>query len=123
MSKKLPQAGEYWGVRGRDRAALKVIGHFDGDCVVRKRDGTISTFNAENWKSEDWQHLPECTGFDWVPETWPKWIINPKGFSDDTVYLRRDSKDVTVRVLKDGTEHANYWDANRDGFVRSGAWI
>jgi hypothetical protein len=62
-----PQPGQYWGVR--QIPAVRIIG-FDGDeCVVRHRDGRLTTLAKENWQRTDseWQHLPDCDSFDWIP--------------------------------------------------------
>jgi hypothetical protein len=62
-----PQPGQYWGVR--QIPAVRIIG-FDGDeCIVRHRDGRLTTLAKGNWQRTDseWQHLPDCDSFDWVP--------------------------------------------------------
>ena len=45
-------------------------------------------------------HLPDCTGWDWEPETFPQYYKGLNG-----TYIRRDSADKTVSVSRDGTEH------------------
>jgi hypothetical protein len=58
-----PKAGEWW--QATDGEIVFIIGvKLNGDVMYQgqlSRDGN----GGLNWK--DWQHLPDCTGFDWKP--------------------------------------------------------
>ncbi len=58
---------------------------------------------ADGW----FVHLPDCTGWDWQPETFPQWWTV---HSYSAAFVRRDSPSRCVTVMKDGTE--NIWCKN-----------
>ena len=117
-----PQPGQYWGVR--QSPAVRIIG-FDGDeCIVRHRDGRLTTLAKGNWQRADgdWQHLPDCDSFDWVPEVWPKYVFCDKWNLNEVAYLRRDSPDMTTYVKVDGTEERYSHQALVAERTQSGDW-
>lgn len=65
MSKQ-PQPGEFWGVRKIRSPSVRIL-CWDGDeCIVRHRDGRLTTLARVNWQRTDgdWVHMPTCRSFD-----------------------------------------------------------
>lgn len=67
------------------------------------------------------EELPDCTGFDYVPETepvYPAWCVPPDGgelsagYRKQVAYYRYDSKNSGMTVHKDGTSFM--WNEGRD---------
>lgn len=113
-NQKQPAAGEWW------RHAKTGITAF---IVGKDHAGTTWATFANDAKNpmpvmdlwDGWQHLPDCTGFDWQPtepETFPQWLTSTSK-SNNVAYIRRDSEQTTVTVYRDGVEHfwISKWDA------------
>lgn len=118
---KKPEPGEYWGCW--NRPAVRIIG-FDGlECVVRHKDGRLTTLATGNWQKtdSDWKYLPWCKSFDDtepVAEGWPKYFVGNKWGHVDA-FVRYDRPDfIGVWVRSDGSEtqdHSWYYhDAKRE---------
>jgi hypothetical protein len=78
-----PKAGEWWEKEG---VRLRVIGEKRNGLTVGEHEcGSIDLFRSQ----DGWQHLTECTGFDWQepkPEVWPKYYRG-KLWSDYDAFL------------------------------------
>jgi len=62
MSEKKPLAGEWWEKEG---VRLLIVGTKRSGITVGEHEcGSIDLFHHQY----DWQHLPDCTGWDWQPE-------------------------------------------------------
>lgn len=110
---KKPEPGEYWGTVHSARAAIRIIGFDGNECVVRHRDGRLTTLASGNWKQTngDWKHLPWCTSFDDtepVAEVWPKYYVS----RNMSGYFRRDSTTLHFWVGSDGVEVQQVADAS-----------
>lgn len=91
---KKPQAGEWWEMEGK--GLVYVVGlDTDGDPVFTYDEGDGIDMNYESHFLKNSKHLPDCTGWDWVPEVWPKYYVPTTViityYSDSPVaYFRRD---------------------------------
>lgn len=110
---KKPEPGEYWGTVHSARAAIRIIGFDGNECVVRHRDGRLTTLASGNWKQTngDWKHLPWCTSFDDtepVAEVWPKYFVGNKWGPTDA-FVRYDRPDfLGMWVRSDGSESQHH---------------
>ena len=110
--KKQPQPGEWWRQRNGNIAyvagrrpecddtnwPLVVVDTYGVCREPHTEDGCLDEPHIPC--AEDLvEHLPECTGWDWVPETWPKWYVRTSG-ADSWVY-RADDK-FTIHNLTTG---------------------
>lgn len=98
---KKPQAGEWWqynSVRVRI-AGVKLNGHV----VCEYRNGSIATLIAGDW----WQHIRDCTGWDWHPEAMVK-AESPNDWVEITEthpgHIRRACDQVCGK-----TEQPDFW--------------
>ena len=105
-------------IKGLNRVMFFVGMDFDGDAVFYDGDGDYQPW-LEKWKDE-FIELPDCTGFDYVPEpepVYPAWCL-PKeggelsGYRKQVAYYRYDSKNSGMTVHKDGTSFR--WNDGRD---------
>ncbi len=64
MNKKQPQPGEWWWVD----EVLYIVGYtHSGNFIIEFADGKTEVCEPlSSYEFETWQHLPNCTGFDWV---------------------------------------------------------
>lgn len=73
MSK--PVAGQWYENLGTRQHCIAVN---DISCVMQWKDGGFEIVYAEDY--DDLTHLPDCTGWNWVPKprrtvTVPKWLV------------------------------------------------
>jgi hypothetical protein len=99
-AKKLPLAGEWW--QSKEDADRVYICGFDhqGDPVYSHGEGAYVDAIEMNYFLDGYEHLPDCTGWDWEPEppeTFPKWYITTSGS-----VFRRDSDTESVYFAEDG---------------------
>lgn len=97
--KKTPQAGEWWETcRRKDKELVFIVGiKTCGHVIYETKDG-YHTNGFSNWKG--WHHLPDCTGWDWEPETFPQyWTAN----NNNNAYLKRIDEHHFIAARKDGT--------------------
>lgn len=96
MTDKKPLAGEWWEKEG---VRLLVVGTKRSGITVGEHEcGSIDLFHHQH----DWQHLPDCTGWDWQPETFPQYWSTFGGIAS-VAYVEQVSKKEFREVLKDGT--------------------
>ena len=96
MSDKKPLAGEWWEKEG---VRLLVVGTKRSGITVGEHEcGSIDLVHHQH----DWQHLPDCTGWDWQPETFPQYWSTFGGIAS-VAYVEQVSKKEFREVLKDGT--------------------
>jgi hypothetical protein len=111
--KKLPQPGEWWEYDDENARAFIHLCGIDGDVVVEWSDDRGNYFLEDTFDNMD--HLPDCTGWDWVPETWPKYYDTLDGPTTSVAYVRRESSGSKTIVQKDGTEVPGFgWEALDD---------
>ena len=119
MSK--PVAGQ-WYEWGGKRVWLVGFDH-DGLACIQAQDKEpvwISNRLARNMT-----HLPDCTGWDWQPETFPQYYDH--GLKGDrrngTAFIRRDSVEKYACVSVDGCDKTKYdWNESCKYYVRCGTW-
>lgn len=117
MSDKKPLAGEWWEKEG---VRLLVVGTKQIGITVGEHEcGSIDLFHHQH----DWQHLPDCTGWDWQPETFPQWYVcgNSIGWGF-TAYVVRDTATTYFCVEESGRESRNAAYQWEQGLVTSGHW-
>ena len=106
-----PQAAQWWECKG---TRVRIIGvKSDGQIVYELSDESVGVMSVN--VADSWQHLPECTGWDWKPEVFPQYwtAINSLQFA----YCLRTAPDKYVMITRDGTaapENNWYPDTNRD---------
>ena len=106
-TQKQPQAGEWWQQQDGTRY-LCIATNQRGETIWQVKDGGFrSLIGDHNWKH--WQHLPDCTGWDWQPEVWPKWYVptqSPRmsGCVKYIAYYRCDTKNGGITVHTDGSQ-------------------
>lgn len=95
---KSPEPGQYWEhVKSKDRAYF--IGRAPDGEMVWQCEGDSVEHGDIDWS--DWQHIPGCTGWEWEPETWPKFYVsNIHSFG----YYRCDSEYEVLHIAPEGTE-------------------
>jgi hypothetical protein len=82
---KQPQAGEWWQSQNKLLRVFVIGIAPDGVPVVCEQD--LDPYRGPNL-AHYWQHLPDCTGWDWQPEVWPKWYAR----TDDAISMREKKK-------------------------------
>jgi hypothetical protein len=119
MSGKKPQAGEWW--RCDDNSIARVVGVKINGVVAAEHECGTMTFHS---RTNLWTHLPDCTGFDWQPETFPQYYINVKWGFCDAAYVVRDTKTTYYGVQENGERHPATleWDAVNDQLVVQLDW-
>ena len=103
MSEVKPVAGQ-WYAEGDSR--FYCVGIATGGWIVFQcSNGYIFAYHEDDAKKL--KHLPDCTGWDWEPETFPQyWSAAPK----NAYVLRRSSaKGDCVVVGKDGKQSQWLW--------------
>lgn len=103
---KSPEPGQYWEhVKSKDRAYF--IGRDPDGVMVWQCEGDIIEVGNLDWS--DWQHIPGCTGWEWEPETWPKYyVLDPttvSPYDKDIVYARFDGARKGETFCCDGSSH------------------
>lgn len=86
MSKK-PQAGEWWEHNTTANRYFIVGVKRNGDVLIEHRHGDYEN-GGQDWY--DWHHEPDCTGWDWKPETFPQYWSTPSTYY--AYLLRIDAK-------------------------------
>ena len=100
-----PVAGQWYEWQGSRVYCVGQNSH--GHTIVNHECGTLNILRGK--LIEELTHLPDCTGWDWQPETFPQyWTANHESIA----YIRRDSVTHTVSVWRDGHEGAwlSKWD-------------
>lgn len=100
MSDVKPKAGEWYEYDGEDR--VWCIGcNFDGLPVMQYQFGAM--FDVPVSDLGLLKHLPSCTGWDWVEETFPQyWTSTSKNM--EGVFHKQTAVDKAVIVLHNGKE-------------------
>ena len=70
----------------------------------------------------DWKHLPDCTGFDYVEEQWPKYYVHKDPVVPWYIVRTRNSYDVVYRPKHGTNVLGNEWSSN-EPYVNNGVWI
>jgi len=111
--KKTPKVGEWWRdeygelyyVGFDERQFEDVIGN-PLVCYCRSTTGLLLRYYHND--SDLVEHLPDCTGFDWVPETFPKYY---GAWNDTYAYCRRDSAQTYCLIRHEGVIEGPFtWD-------------
>ncbi len=116
--KKKPEAGEYWEKQG---VRMLVIGTKKNGMTVGEHEcGSIDLFHCQH----GWEHLPDCTGWDWEPEVFPQWYISNQRAWAHTAFVVRTSPSTYDCVDHCGKlSHTEMgWTAFNAGLVRDGKW-
>jgi len=92
-----PVAGQWWQYSTDRRYVVGCT--TDGKVVLQKPDGKTHLACPE-YMQKTWKHLPDCTCWDWEPETFPQYYIsrNPA----NAYVVRTDDKTMFV-VSRDGS--------------------
>lgn len=130
------EEGQWWLTRGG--AIRKVIAvdpaDYDGPYTVYAISDPWSfdiftcegrfLSTGEEHDSDLVKHLPDCTGFDWVPETFPQYYRHKDKFLDGTAYIERTSATSMVFVAKLGSRSSVWgWGQFDNERVETGIWI
>ena len=67
---KKPEAGEYWEHETSGDRVYFIGATPENEMVWQCHGDTIEAGNLD-WPG--WHHLPDCTGWDWQPETFPQY--------------------------------------------------
>jgi hypothetical protein len=85
---KDPQPGEWWQYTDDEYPKgfrLFIVGRkLNGSLICQNSSGAADIYTVSG---DEWRHLPNCTGFDWVEETYPQYwtsLDNPE--TSDIVY-------------------------------------
>ena len=102
---KTPQPGEWWQrtvpVRGVINARFFIVGpSYDGKLIGMRQWLPMEEKDESDFRygildgTESIEHLPDCTGWDWEPETWPKYYVldEKQGTCDRPWYIKRTSE-------------------------------
>lgn len=120
MSDKTPQPSEWWE---KENVRVQVVGSKRNGVIVGEHEcGSICMFVSYH----DWQHLPDCTGFDWQPETFPQWYVKDdrKPFADCDHIVRTSKTEMCGINACDGTETGTAkWGEYQADLVAAGQWI
>lgn len=132
---KKPLAGEWWQkantIRGVVKPRVYVLGTSpDGKTVGMRRwlpgelhDGGSDFFYGTLDGIEGMEHLPDCTGWNWSPETFPQWFISEAAHASHVAFYVRQTRNSFYRAYFDGKEsNLIMWDEVNDGFVADGKW-
>lgn len=95
------------------------------DVVFEYRNGSFEFFRDGEEPLDDLKYLPDCTGWDWQPETFPQYYDH--GLKGDrrngTAFIRRDSVEKYACVSVDGCDKTKYdWNESCKYYVRCGTW-
>jgi len=102
---KTPQAGEWWCSVNSTLRVFIVGRTCSGRIVaVETKSGDVVAWPAHSFAGM--YHEPDCTGWDWKPEKWPKYYA-PR-YSDKNTFIRRDSEDTYVVIRRDGSSSPVY---------------
>ena len=121
MSK--PVAGEWYEFC--DVRVCCVAVSKQNDVVFEHRNGSFEFFRDGEEPLDDLKYLPDCTGWDWQPETFPQYYDH--GLKGDrrngTAFIRRDSVEKYACVSVDGCDKTKYdWNESCKYYVRCGTW-
>ena len=116
---KTPQPGEWWQrtvpVRGVINARFFIVGpSYDGKLIGMRQWLPMEEKDESDFRygildgTESIEHLPDCTGWDWEPEKWPKYYeTKARQF---IAYVRRDSETQYTMIKFDGSvDHKGIW--------------
>lgn len=95
---KKPEAGEYWEHETSGDRVYFIGATPENEMVWQCHGDTIEAGNLD-WTG--WHHLPDCTGWDWQPETFPQWWTALDNVS--FAYILRTSIDKCEVINKDGS--------------------
>ena len=99
--KKQPEVGEWWKDLNDDViVSVKAAARQHSVCFDRN-DGKLCLWSIDTFLL-DFEHLPDCTGWDWQPEVFPQWRESKNGH---IAFVRIESDSFTP-VKIDGTECA-----------------
>ena len=103
MSKK-PQAGEWW-INKRNASPVYVVGMDpEGDTVYMDNPEDKANVDLVDDFIDEHDHEPDCTGWDWKPETFPQYWSTP---SKHYAYLIRINAKRCCLVDKKGNQLAD----------------
>jgi hypothetical protein len=122
---KSPQPGEWWQFSDDEYPKgfrLFIVGRkLNGSLMCQNSSGAADIYTVSG---DEWRHLPDCTGFDWVEETYPQWIIRkPPCTFHNGGYVLRKSKTEGAHFLQDGSKKDFEWGADSQLHVNEGAWL
>lgn len=99
---KSPEPGQYWEhVKSKDRAYF--IGRAPDGEMVWQCEGDSVEHGDIDWS--DWQHIPGCTGWDWEPETWPRYYVYIGDSTCQWIFLELSGYGLVPMVWRDGAYH------------------
>ncbi len=116
---KTPEPDQYWEhVKSKDRVYF--IGRNpEGEMVWQCEGDTVEVGNLD-WS--DWQHIPDCTGWDWEFEAFPHYYVGTK-WCDGTAYVVRESETKSHAVGRSGNKFKYDWDGAAKRFVAIGTLV
>jgi hypothetical protein len=101
---KTPQPGEWWRCLVTDEIVFVCGFDAEGDPVYSQHKGTSVDCDKMLDFLSDHEHLPNCTGFDWVEETYPQYwtsLDNPE--TSDIVYAIRSAAFNYMRATENSS--------------------
>jgi len=118
-----PVAGQWYEYTHANERVLCVAQNNKDACVIQNKDGEFEVVYGFNF--DRLKHLPDCTGWDWQPETFPQYYDH--GLKGDrrngTAFIRRDSVEKYACVSVDGCDKTKYyWNESCKYYVRCGTW-
>lgn len=116
---KTPEPDQYWEhVKSKDRVYF--IGRNPEGEMVWQCDGDTVEVGNLDWS--DWQHIPDCTGWDWEFEAFPHYYVGTK-WCDGTAYVVRESETKSYAVGSSGNKFKYDWDGAAKRFVAIGTLV
>jgi hypothetical protein len=104
-----PVVGQWWQYSTDRRYVVGCT--TDGNVVLQKPDGKTHLACPE-YMQKTWKHLPDCTGWDWEPETFPQYWTTLDTTKDGFAFVVRTSEHEWHGVSYDG-KHCpatlNHW--------------
>jgi len=73
VSEVNPVAGQWYENLGT-RYHCIAVSESAGECVMQWKNGDFEIVEESDY--EDLKHLPDCTGWDWEPETFPQYYVS-----------------------------------------------
>lgn len=133
-NQKQPMPGEWWRARGGDIRYVFGVNRFSDDWPIFATDEkSIVTSHDRDGREHDIfdtevdlvEYLPDCTGFDWVPETRPRWYVPNERILNDSpfTYIMRVSETAAVMYQKDKSLGFLVWGPTQNEFVTNGVWL
>ncbi len=95
-----PTAGQWYEWQGN---RVYCVGQDSlGHTIVNYECGTINVLRGK--LVDELQHLPDCTGWDWAPETFPQYWTKIDPTDTKIAFVRRIDRNTAVVVYPDGTD-------------------